>query len=147
VILTTDDGVTHASYSDRSGLLRTQSDRGGFTEFATERYTQAGEPRTHSTINRATEGVDGIYGFRPDVSCGGRGSVAATNAVVDSVTRNEIQEFLNRHPAIKETLRGLNLPIVELNGQPATTASVLSQPSNFHACPVGRTDLTVERVR
>lgn len=142
-----DDGVVRTTFNDRQGLLMTNNGEGGFRQYETQNYTEAGEPRRRFVRNSATDGIDGLYGFRPGVQCEGRSNVAATGAVVDSVTRNEVQEYLRRHPSIRDQLSQMNATIVNLNDQPATTREVLSSQPNFVACPADRTDLTVQRLR
>ena len=148
VYITQSGNTTRVVFSDAATRFTTQSDRAGFRGFDKETQVIAGNPRTDYQDISATPGVDGIWGLRGNVACEDRGYVAATNAVVEATTRNEIAEFSARHPTIANTLRRLNLAVTVMDGQPATMAQVEARPSQFRACPIepGREDLVVQRV-
>lgn len=73
-------------------------------------------------------------------------SVRVSENVLDSVTRDKIQQFALRNPEIAAELEKLDLPIVKTDlGKSMTFAQAVETPSSYKSCPVGKPAVAVER--
>jgi hypothetical protein len=144
-------------FTDKSRNFSTESDAAGYEgEFNNATAVGPSETRDNFQYKQAYATPLEIFGRDGIVRCYNESDGDPTNlrAVVnvdqwhlESVTRQEIRDFADKHPELADFVaKNVKLPVTPIKGEPADLATVLATSSNFQACPAARPNIAVESI-
>jgi hypothetical protein len=130
---------------DATGTLTTFGNHRGYEAVHTNRNGGVTKEKTvqDSKLGKFFE----LGGVVDRVECPGlQRDVNISPSVTDQVTRDKLQDFADKHPDLRDTLKTVGLPVTVTGGLQINFAEALKLPSSFESCPVGKREAIVTKV-
>jgi hypothetical protein len=132
-----DNGAVSLTLQDASGKIITHGDHRGYDAYREDR--NGGSAQDHVLVDGKWGGVLAKGSDRIECTTASHG-VNITPSVSDQVTLDQLQQFGGRHPQLRDTLRGVTLPVTVVGGKQIGFGEALQHPTNYEGCPVNSND-------